>query len=49
MRKNKDIQILNNFALLALPFINAEKLSAAFKTGKKGQGLFITEAKSKRK
>jgi ATP-dependent RNA helicase DeaD len=47
--KIKDIQILDKFSFMVLPFHDAEKLLTAFKGGKKGVGPFITKAKSKRK
>ncbi len=47
--KIKDVQILDKFSFMVLPFHDAEKLLSAFKGGKKGAGPFITKAKSKRK
>ncbi len=47
--KIKDLQILDSFSFLAMPFIDAENVLAAFKGQKKGRGLIITKAKDKRK
>jgi ATP-dependent RNA helicase DeaD len=47
--KIKDVQILDKFSFMVLPFHEAEMLLSAFKGSKKGAGPFITKAKSKRK
>ncbi|UCD34322.1 MAG: DEAD/DEAH box helicase [Nitrospiraceae bacterium] len=47
--KIKQIQILDRFSFVTLPFHEAEILLSQFKKRKKGNGLFISEAKKKRK
>ena len=44
-----DLQILDSFSFLAMPFVDAKKVLATFKGRKKGGGLIITKAKDKRK
>ncbi len=47
--KIRDIQILDKFSFVTLPFHEAEILLSHFKNRKKGSGLFVTKAKEKRK
>jgi len=48
-RQIKDIQVLDNFSFITLPFHEAEKVLSFFNTRRKGAGLFITKAKSDEK
>ena len=48
-RNIKDIQILDKFSFVTLPFHEAEMLLSHFKNRKKGKGLFVTKAKEKGK
>ncbi|MFH1778166.1 MAG: DEAD/DEAH box helicase [Candidatus Omnitrophota bacterium] len=47
--KIRDIQILNKFSFVTLPFNEAEKLLAYFRKKRKGPGLTITKAKKAKK
>ncbi|MEW6600459.1 MAG: DEAD/DEAH box helicase [Nitrospirota bacterium] len=47
--KIKQIQILDKFSFVTLPFNEAEALLSHFKKRKKGNGLFISEAKQRKK
>ncbi|RKY34418.1 MAG: ATP-dependent helicase, partial [Candidatus Omnitrophota bacterium] len=47
--KIKDIQILDKFSFITLPFNEAEKLLASFKKKRRGPGLTITKAKNTKK
>ena len=47
--KIKQIQILDKFSFVTLPFNEAEILLAHFRKRKKGNGLFISEAKERKK
>ncbi len=47
--KIKDIQILEKFSFVTLPFHEAEILLSFFKSRKRGSGPFITKAKKARK
>ncbi|MEJ2306918.1 MAG: DEAD/DEAH box helicase [candidate division WOR-3 bacterium] len=47
-RKIKDIQILDKFSFVTLPFHEAEILLSHFKNKKSRKGLFVTKAKQKR-
>jgi len=47
-KKIKDIQILDSFSFVTLPFHEAEVLLSYFKGKKKGKGPFITKAKKAR-
>jgi len=47
--KIKQIQILDKFSFVTLPFNEAEVLLSYFKKRKKGNGLFISEAKQRQK
>jgi len=46
--KIKDIQMLDKFSFITLPFHEAEILLSYFKKRKKGKGPFITKAKKER-
>ncbi|HBH62331.1 MAG TPA: RNA helicase [Nitrospiraceae bacterium] len=47
--KIKQIQILDKFSFVTLPFNEAEVLLSHFRKRKKGNGLFISEAKQRKK
>jgi ATP-dependent RNA helicase DeaD len=47
--KIKQIQILDKFSFVTLPFNEAEILLSHFRKRKKGNGLFISEAKERKK
>ncbi len=47
--KIKQIQILDKFSFVTLPFNEAEVLLSNFRKRKKGNGLFISEAKQRKK
>jgi len=47
--KIRDIQILDKFSFVTLPFHEAEILLSHFKNRKKRSGLFVTKAKEKKK
>lgn len=44
----RDIQILDKFSFVTLPFNEAEKVLAYFKKKKRGSGPFVTKAKDKK-
>ncbi|GJQ49549.1 DEAD-box ATP-dependent RNA helicase CshA [Candidatus Kuenenia stuttgartiensis] len=46
--KIRDVQILDKYSFVTLPFREAEILLTSFKRRKKGSGLFITKAKKMR-
>jgi len=46
--KIRDVQILDKYSFVTLPFREAEELLMSFKRRKKGSGLFITKAKKGR-
>lgn len=48
-RKIKDIQILDKFSFVTLPFHEAEILLSHFKNKKGRKGLFVTKAKQKKR
>ena len=47
--KIKQIQILDKFSFVTLPFTEAEVLLSHFKKGKKGSAPFVSEAKQRKK
>ena len=47
--KIRDIQILDNFSFVTLPFHEAEILLSHFKNRNQRKGLFVTKAKQKKK